>query len=134
MVMGWLSSASISRMWFFGKGHEKKAAVAIAHTLLNIAWAALRYDSDYIDAGADYYERRDQRNREQLVRYHQNALARLGIQLTMTHPGDGTPPPPDNPGHAALLVPHLTGPPVRVYPVDLRRQVPVQGREPARGA
>ena len=57
----------------FGKGNEKKAAIAVAHTLLSIAWAVVRYDSDYIDAGADYYERRDQRNREHLVRYHQNA-------------------------------------------------------------
>jgi hypothetical protein len=39
----------------------------------------MRYDSDYTDAGADYYERRDQHNREYLVRYHRNALARLGL-------------------------------------------------------
>jgi len=38
----------------------------------------MRYDSDYIDVATDYYERRDQRNRERLIRYHQNALARLG--------------------------------------------------------
>jgi transposase len=79
----------------FGKGHEKKAAVAVAHTLLNIAWAVMRYDAGYIDAGTDYYDRRDQRNREHLIRYHQNALARLGIPVT------GTPPPPGNPGQAA---------------------------------
>jgi hypothetical protein len=85
----------------FGKGNEKKAAIAVAHTLLSIAWAVMRYDSDYIDAGADYYEQRDQRNREHLVRYHQNALARLGLQVTITEPGDGAPPPPDNPGQAA---------------------------------
>jgi transposase len=87
----------------FGKGNEKKAAVAVAHTLLCIAWAVMRYDADYIDAGTDYYERRDQRNREHLVRYHQNALARLGLQVVLTQPGDGAPPPPtpDNPGQAA---------------------------------
>jgi transposase len=79
----------------FGKGHEKKAAVAVAHTLLNIAWAVMRYDAGYIDAGTGYYDRRDQRNREHLIRYHQNALARLGIPVT------GTPPPPGNPGQAA---------------------------------
>ena len=63
----------------------------------------MRYDSDYTDAGADYYEQRDQRNREHLVRYHQNALARLGLQVTVTQPGDGAPPPssPHNPGQAA---------------------------------
>ena len=87
----------------FGKGNEKKAAVAVAHTLLCIAWAVMRHDTDYIDAGADYYERRDQRNREHLVRYHQNALARLGVEVITTPPGDGTPPPPtpDNPDQAA---------------------------------
>ena len=87
----------------FGKGNEKKAAVAVAHTLLCIAWAVMRYDADYIDAGTDYYERRDQRNREHLVRYHQNALARLGVQVIVAPPGDGAPPPPtpDNPGQAA---------------------------------
>jgi len=85
----------------FGKGNEKKAAVAVAHTLMCIAWAVMRYDAGYTDAGADYYERRDQRNREHLVRYHQNALARLGLQVIVTQPGDGTPPPPDNPGQAA---------------------------------
>src|SRR5271165_196646 len=51
----------------FGKGNEKKAAVAVAHTLLCIAWAVMHYDGDYIDVGTDYYERRDQRNREHLV-------------------------------------------------------------------
>ena len=87
----------------FGKGNEKKAAIAVAHTLLSTAWAVMRYDADYIDAGAGYYQRRDQRNREHLVRYHQNALARLGLQVTVTAPGDGAPPSPtpDNPGQAA---------------------------------
>jgi len=48
----------------------------------SIAWAVMRYD-------AGYYERRDQRNREHLVRYHQNALARLGVEVIVTPPGDG---------------------------------------------
>jgi|SRR5271165_68315 len=96
----------------FGKGHDKKAAVAVAHTLLNIAWAVMRYNSDYTNAGTGCYERRDQRNREHLVRYHQNALARLGLQVVLTQPGDGAPPPPtpDNPGQAACPSPHFTSP------------------------
>src|SRR6266516_4002496 len=52
----------------FGKGNENKAAVAVAHTRLRIAWAVMKYDGGYADA-TDYYERRDQRNREHLVRY-----------------------------------------------------------------
>ena len=77
----------------FGKGNERKAAVAFVRTLLCIAWAVMRYDGDYADAGTDYYEQRDQRNREYLVRYHQHALARLGYQVTLAAPGDDSPPP-----------------------------------------
>ena len=46
-------------------------AVAVAHTLICIAWAVMTYDSDYAGAGADYYDRRDQRNHEHLLRHHQ---------------------------------------------------------------
>jgi transposase len=77
----------------FGRGNEKKAAVAVAHTLISIAWAVMRYDGDYHEAGADYYDRRDARNRDHLVRHHQQALARLGYQVTLIPPGDGSPPP-----------------------------------------
>jgi transposase len=77
----------------FGRGHEKKAAIAVAHTLISIAWAVMRYDGDYAEAGADYYDRRDARNHEHLVRHHQQALARLGYQVTLNPPGDGNPPP-----------------------------------------
>jgi transposase len=77
----------------FGRGNEKKAATAVAHTLLCIAWAVMKYDADYAEAGADYYDRRDQRNHEHLVRHHQQALTRLGYHVTLTPPGDGSPPP-----------------------------------------
>jgi transposase len=76
----------------FGKGHEKKAAVAVAHTLICIAWAVLSRGEDYAEAGEDYYEQRDRRNRQHLIRHHQQALARLGCQVTLTPPGDGSPP------------------------------------------
>ena len=77
----------------FIKGNEKKAAVAVAHTLLCIAWAVMKHGGDYTEAGADYYDRRDRRNHEHLVRHHQQALTRLGYQVTLTPPGDGSPPP-----------------------------------------
>ena len=77
----------------FGRLNIKKAAVAIAHTLLCIAWAVMKNDSDYAEAGADYYEHRDQRNHEHMARHHQQALARLGYQVTLIPPGDGRPPP-----------------------------------------
>ena len=95
----------------FGKGNEKKAAVAVAHTLLCIAWAVMHYDGDYIDVDTDYYERRDQRNREHLVRYHQQALARLGLQVILAEPGDGSPPPaPGTPPPARPPDPYRTSP------------------------
>jgi transposase len=81
----------------FGRGNEKKAAVAVAHTLICIAWAVMAHDQDYAEAGEQYYEQRDQRNREHLIRHHQQALARLGCQVTLTGPGDGSPPPGTDP-------------------------------------
>ena len=85
----------------FGRGNEKKAALAVAHTLICIAWAVMRYDSDYTDAGEDYYQQRDQRNHEHLARHHQQALARLGYQVTLIPPGDPSPPPGTHPPPAA---------------------------------
>jgi transposase len=87
----------------FGKGNEKKAAVAVARTLLCIAWAVMKHDSDYTEAGAGYYDHRDQRNHEHLARHHQQALARLGYQVTLQPPGDGHPPP--GPGTPAAQPP-----------------------------
>jgi hypothetical protein len=52
------------------RGHEKKAAIAAAHTLICIAWAVIARGQDYADAGEDYYDQRDQRNREHLIRHH----------------------------------------------------------------
>jgi len=77
----------------FGRGNEKKAAVAVAHTLACIAWSVMKNDQDYAEAGEDYYERVDQRNRDHIVRHHQQALARLGYEVTIVAPGDGKPPP-----------------------------------------
>jgi transposase len=78
----------------FGRGNEQKAAVAVAHTLICIAWAIMSRGEDYTEAGEDYYEQRDRRNREHLIRHHQQALARLGCQVTLIPPGDGSPPGP----------------------------------------
>ena len=61
--------------------------------MLRRAKAVITHDQDYADAGEQYYEQRDQRNREHLTRHHQQALARLGYQVTLTGPGDGRPPP-----------------------------------------
>jgi transposase len=77
----------------FGRPNVKKAAVAVGHTLLCVAWAVMKRDQDYAEAGADYYQQRDQRNHEHLARHYQQALARLGYQITLTLKADGHPPP-----------------------------------------
>ena len=53
----------------------------------------MKHDADYAEAGADYYDQRDQRNLEYLARHHQQALARLGYQVTLLPPADVSPPP-----------------------------------------
>ena len=79
----------------FGKGHEKKAAIAVARTLICIAWAVMARGQDYADAGEDYYDQRDQRDREHLIRHHQQALAGSATRspssrpVTAPRPGDG---------------------------------------------
>ena len=93
----------------FGRGHEKKAAIAVARTLICIAWAVMARGRDYADAGEDYYDQRDQRDREHLIRHHQQALARLGCQVTLIPPGDGTPLP--------AMAPASTPPPEAIPPV-----------------
>ena len=81
----------------------RRVALASGARALTVTVQAPNTFANYLDAGADYYERRDQRNRGHLVRYHQNALARLGLHVTVTASGDGAPPSPtpDNPGQAA---------------------------------
>jgi len=66
------------------------------------------------DGGTDYYERRDQSNREHLVRYHQQAQARLGLQVILTKPSDGSPPP----------APATRSPPLSAWPGRLTVTAP----------
>jgi transposase len=76
----------------FGRGNEKRAAIAVAQTLLRIVWAVLAHDQDYREDGADFYDQRARRNREHLAARHQQALQRLGYQVTL-QPLDGDPAP-----------------------------------------
>jgi transposase len=47
---------------------KKKAAVAVGHSILVIAWHLLANDCDYQDLGGDYFTRRDtQRQRQRAV-------------------------------------------------------------------
>jgi hypothetical protein len=61
----------------------------------------MRFDGDYTEADADYYDRRDARNHEHLVRHHHQALTRLGYKVQLTPPGDGLPPPATTPPRKA---------------------------------
>ena len=59
---------------------KKKAAVAVAHSILVIAWHLLTDHSDYTDLGGDYFTRRNtDRQRDRLL----SQLANLGYRATL---------------------------------------------------
>jgi len=60
-------------------GH-KKAAMAVAHQILEIAYYIQRDDVEYVELGADYF---DQRRREHAVRRHIEQLQALGYRVTV---------------------------------------------------
>lgn len=57
---------------------DKKAIVAVAHSLLVAAWHILKDAVPYRDLGADHFDRL---NRARLIRYHTRRLADLGIAV-----------------------------------------------------
>ena len=62
---------------------KKKAAVAVAHSILTICWHLLSNDCDYDDLGGDYFTRRNtDRQRNRLV----NQLQNLGYRVTLEQP------------------------------------------------
>src|SRR5438876_1009168 len=61
---------------------DKKAIVAVGHSILVAAWHILRDGVEYRDLGPDHFDRL---NRERLVQYHTRRLAELG--LTVQLPG-----------------------------------------------
>jgi Transposase IS116/IS110/IS902 family len=68
---------------------KKKAAMAVGHSILVIAWYLLTEDCDYQDLGGDYFVRRDtDRARQRAVAQ----LQALGYQVTLQ------PPPPNTRG------------------------------------
>ncbi len=59
---------------------KKKAATAVAHSILVIAWHLLSYDCDYQDLGGDYFSRRDtDRARQRAV----SQLQALGYRVVL---------------------------------------------------
>jgi transposase len=59
---------------------KKKAAVAVAHSILVICWHLLTNDCDYTDLGGDYFTRRNtDRQRDRLIQQ----LHTLGYRVTL---------------------------------------------------
>lgn len=59
---------------------KKRAAVAVAHSILVIAYSMLKRGTVYTDLGHDYFERR---NEQQTQRNLVNRLERLGFKVTV---------------------------------------------------
>ena len=60
-----------------------KAITAMAHRLARLVYRMLKYGQQYVDKGAEYYERR---NREQQIEFLRKKAAQLGLQVLHTHP------------------------------------------------
>ena len=59
---------------------DKKAIVAVAHSILVIAYDVLRDGASYRELGSDYF---DHLNADRLTRYHTKRLAALGYTVTL---------------------------------------------------
>ncbi len=66
---------------------DKKAIVAVGHSILVAAWSILRSGGPYRDLGHDHIDRLD---RDRLIRYHTRRLADLGIVLPAAAPASAT--------------------------------------------
>jgi transposase len=60
---------------------KNKAAVAVAHSVLVIAYHLLQTQQPYQDLGADYFDRL---NTERIERHHVTRLKQLGYEVTLT--------------------------------------------------
>ena len=63
-----------------GRRGKKRAAVAVARSMLVIAYHMLRNGTHYIELGADYF---DNLNHQQLQRRLVKRLSQLGYQVTL---------------------------------------------------
>jgi transposase len=91
----WLRSVLLQAAWaaikvkdgYFGaqfrriakRRGDKRAAIAVAHSILTVIYYVLTRSVPYEDLGADYF---DQRKPEQQARYHARRLAELGFDVT----------------------------------------------------
>ena len=74
---------------------KKKAIVAIAHTLLKIAYSVLRTGTPYQEPGADFYARRQQpaHRRAWLENQLRSLYPGCAVTVTIDTPAEGPPPP-----------------------------------------
>lgn len=63
---------------------KKKAAIAVGHSILVIAWHLLANDCDYNDLGGDYFTRRadPQRRQDHLVKQLQDMGGAVSLRKT----------------------------------------------------
>jgi transposase len=64
-----------------GKRGKKRAIVAVAHSLLTVAYCMLRFDRKYQDLGANHFDRI---SRDRIRRYHIKRLESLGYKVELT--------------------------------------------------
>lgn len=94
----WLRTALVECAWSAARTHdtylsakfwriarrrgEKRAAVAVGHAILRIAWHLITHNEPYHDLGGDYFtQRQDSRAR---VEYHVRQLQKLGQHVELT--------------------------------------------------
>jgi hypothetical protein len=63
---------------------DKKAIVAVAHSILVAAWHILHDGVEYRELGGQYFDRVQ---RERLVHYYHRRLTDLGVSVMLVEPG-----------------------------------------------
>jgi transposase len=58
----------------------KRAAMAVAHSQLSVAWQLLKHDKAFVDLGVDYFEKKNSQNLKQRLI---DKLKRLGCKVTI---------------------------------------------------
>ncbi len=64
-----------------GKRGKKRAIIAVAHSLLTVAYCLLKFETTYEDLGADHFDRI---SRDRIRRYHIKRLESLGYKVELT--------------------------------------------------
>ena len=75
--------------WLVARKGSKKASVAVAHTILVIAYHLLKHKTTYQELGANYF---DQQDKERISRRLTKRLEQLGYQVFLEpQPTSSTP-------------------------------------------